>query len=156
MYLWLTTRYHKCYLRVQRVLVQSLLTGSESDITSAHVHKPEANFHSRAKGNLTTGKVKEKLHHTVHIRRCLVHKPRTPRRKRMTKKSTGKLAKQPFSWTPWNTLKGRQLREMEQKSTRRNNGECRIQSIWYLSCLEMWLLSFSNSCKHRWSSQSSA
>lgn len=49
--------------RVQSVSGQSLLNGSEGDITSARVHKPQANFH-RTKGNLTTGKVKEKLHHT--------------------------------------------------------------------------------------------
>lgn len=65
----------------------------------------------------------------LHMRRCSVHRSRTSRKKRMTKKSTKKLAKQPCSWTPLNIFKEKQLRQMKQKNARRKNVEFRVSFI---------------------------
>lgn len=109
--------------------MQSLLNESEGDITSTHVHKLEANFHSRRKGLNYRESQGETAPHSSR-EEVFGTQVNNIKKKKDDKKSTRKLAEQPFSWTLWNILKRRQLRQMEQKSTRRNKGDYRIQSIF--------------------------
>ena len=86
-----------------RVSMQSLHNRSEDHITSTHMRKLEASFHSRTTGNFTTGKVKETALHCSYEKACSTsgryYRSKNIKKEKNDKRTRRKLAQQLFSWT---------------------------------------------------------